>query len=43
MGLTLPNTVDLLHRMRKDGLEVPLDALTVEECAAAITAALTKN
>ena len=23
--------------------EVPLDALTVEECAAAITAALTKN
>lgn len=43
MGLTVPDTVDLLDRLRKDGLEVPLDALTVEECAAAITAALTKN
>ena len=39
----MPDTVDLLDRLRKDGLEVPLDALTVEECAAAITAALTKN
>ena len=43
MGLTVPDTVDLLDRLRKDGLEVPLAALTVEECAAAITAALTKN
>ncbi len=43
MGLTVPDTVDLLDRLRKDGLEVPLDALTVEECAAAITAALTKK
>ena len=33
MGLTVPDTVDLLDRLRKDGLEVPLDALTVEECA----------
>ena len=41
--LTVPDTVDLLDRLRKDGLEVPLDALTVEECAAAITAALMKN
>ena len=43
MGLTVPDTVDLLDRLRKDGLDVPLDALTVEECAAAITAALPKN
>ena len=34
---------DLLDRLRKDGLDVPLDALTVDECAAAITAALAKN
>ncbi len=43
MGLTVPDTVDLLDRLRKDGLDVPLDALTVDECAAAITAALVKN
>ena len=40
MGLTVPDTVDLLDRLRKDGLDVPLDALTVEECADAIAAAL---
>ena len=33
MGLTVPDTVDLLDRLRKDGLDVPLDALTVDECA----------
>ena len=43
MGLTVPDTVDLLDRLRKDGLDVPLDALTVEECADAIAAALLKN
>ena len=43
VGLTVPDTVDLLDRLRKDGLDVPLDALTVDECAAAITAALAKN
>ena len=43
MGLTVPDTVDLLDRLRKDGLDLPLDALTVDECAAAITACLTKN
>ena len=41
MGLTVPDTVDLLDRLRKDGVEVPLDALTVEECADAIYHALT--
>ena len=25
MGLTVPDTVDLLDRLRKDGLDVPLD------------------
>ena len=39
IGLTVPDTVDLLDRLQKDGWEVPLDALTVEECADAILAA----
>ena len=39
MGLTTPDTVDLLDRLQKDGWSVPLDALTVEECADAIAAA----
>ncbi len=43
MGLTVPDTVDLLDRLQKDGLDVPLDALTVEECADAIAAELLKN
>ncbi len=38
MGLTVPDTVDLLDRLRADGLNVPLDALTVEACAGAIAA-----
>ena len=36
MGLTVPDTVDLLDRLQKDGWDVPLDALTVESCADAI-------
>ena len=36
LGLTVPDTVDLLDRLRKDGWDVPLDALTVEECADAV-------
>jgi len=40
MGLTVPDTVDLLDRLRGAGIDVPLDALHVEECADAIAAAL---
>ena len=40
MGLTVPDTVDLLDRLRQRGVDVPLDALTVEECADAIFKAL---
>jgi energy-coupling factor transport system ATP-binding protein len=40
MGLTVPDTVDLLDRLHKDGMDVPLDALTVDECADAIVSAL---
>jgi energy-coupling factor transport system ATP-binding protein len=39
MGLTVPDTVDLLDRLQKDGIQVPLDAITVEACADAIAAA----
>ena len=39
-GLTVPETVGLLDQLRKNGVEVPLDALSVEECAQAIYAAL---
>ncbi len=41
MGLTVPDTVDLLDRLQRDGLDVPLDALTVESCADAIVRAMT--
>lgn len=40
MGLTTPDTVDLLDRLRKQGIDVPLEALTVDECADAIAAVL---
>ena len=43
MGLTAPDTVDLLYRLREDGWNVPLAALTVEECADTIVKALAKE
>ena len=42
MGLTVPVTVQLLHRLRKAGHDVPLDALDFESCASAVSAALSK-
>jgi len=42
VGLDVPHTVDLLHLLRQDGMDVPLDAITVQECAAAICRALDK-
>ena len=39
-GLDVPQTTDLLYELRKAGWDVPLDALTPEECAAAIEAAM---
>ena len=43
MGLTVPDTVDLLARLREDGMDLPLDALTVEDCADVIAAAMKRN
>ena len=40
IGLDVPHTVELLRGLRDDGFDVPLDALTVEECADAVRAAL---
>ncbi len=34
LGLSAPETVELCWPLRKAGQELPLDALTVEECAA---------
>ncbi len=40
IGLAAPHTVELLYGLRQDGFDVPLDALSVDECAAAICQAL---
>ena len=36
LGLAAPDTVELLYRLRRDGVDVPLENLTVDECAATI-------
>ena len=41
VGLTVPETVELCYALRQDGLELPLDALSVEECAQALYRLLT--
>ncbi len=40
VGLTVPQTTLLLWELRQAGVKVPLDALSDEECAAALWAAL---
>ena len=35
-GLDIPETAVLLHELRKDGFNLPVDALSVDECAEAI-------
>ncbi len=36
VGLTVPETTRLMWELRKEGLDVPLDALSDEECAAVL-------
>ncbi len=36
VGLTVPETVELCWQLRQDGLDLPLDALSDEECAQAL-------
>ena len=42
IGLAAPHTVELLHGLRRDGFDVPLNALSVKACADAIVAGLRK-
>ncbi len=39
-GLSVPGTTELLYGLNKSGFDLPLDALSVDECADAIAAAL---
>ena len=43
LGLTVPDTVDLLKQLQDGGWNVPLDALEIESCADAIVSALEKS
>ncbi|MCD8127895.1 MAG: energy-coupling factor transporter ATPase [Clostridiales bacterium] len=40
LGLTVPDTVGLLYELKQRGMDVPLDALSEDECADAIVQAL---
>ena len=40
LGLEVPETVSLLHQLRQAGVDVPLDALSVDQCAQALQALL---
>jgi len=42
LGLAVPPTVALLHELRQQGMDVPLDALSVDACAEAILRAVGK-
>lgn len=43
VGLTVPDTVELCWQLRQEGLDVPLDALTDDDCAAALYQLLKKD
>ena len=43
MGLTVPDSVALLHRLRERGIHVRTDAVSAEDCAAAIAEYLGKR
>ncbi len=40
LGLAVPQTVELLSELNRNGFDLPLDKITVEECADAIAQAL---
>ncbi len=43
VGLAVPDTVGLLYELKQSGWDVPLDALSVEECAQAIFQVLNRG
>ena len=42
VGLTVPETTELLWQLRQAGVDVPLDALSDEECAQALYRLMTE-
>lgn len=42
IGLTVPDTVELLWQLRQSGLDVPLDAIEVNDCAQVLYDVLTR-
>ena len=42
-GLAVPETTELIYGLRAAGWEVPLDALSIEECADAIAEFIKKD
>ena len=42
-GLTVPETTELLYGLRAAGWDLPLDALSVDECADAIARLLSSR
>lgn len=43
LGLTVPDTVDVLYRLKAQGLDVAIDQLSVEDCAEEILRGLRKE
>ena len=43
IGLTVPDTVELLYELRGAGCDLPLTAITVDECADAIARCFRKS
>ena len=43
VGLNVPETTQLLYELNQCGMKLPLDALSVEECADALCACLREN
>ena len=41
-GLSVPATTELIYSLRQEGFDLPLEALTVGECADAVMAAIKK-
>ena len=42
-GLDVPETTALLHELRAEGFDMPLDALTIDECAEAIMSCFSEH
>ncbi len=42
LGLTVPETTEIMYELNKKGFSLPLSALDVDECACAIFAAMTR-